>query len=310
MGCVERGRAPRSSPASAAPDLKVDSEVKEHHEHAQPDLHRPRQLARIDERNQAALDEPAGVAARSGPATEAVLQPSERTPPPEQLHERAPERSRNMKPSHPPPAQDEKTSQHHEDDEEDVDENNCISEESVSHFRPSFDAERTLPENRARDGLCERPRPYSRSPVETSVSPEALSATELVHLLDAEKVTHVVGLPDNDTARLLESLDQATHIRLVRVTREGEAFAVAAGLWLGGATPFVVIQNTGLLESGDALRGTVSRMGMPLVMLVGYRGFPTMEAAVRDPMAAAVAHADLARSDLDSVALLLTKSLA
>ena len=32
------------------------------------------------------------------------------------------------------------------------------------------------------------------------------------------------------------------------------------------------MQNTGLLESGDALRGTPLRMGVPLLLLVGVRG--------------------------------------
>jgi sulfopyruvate decarboxylase TPP-binding subunit len=110
-----------------------------------------------------------------------------------------------------------------------------------------------------------------------------LSADELLELLESEGVTHVVGLPDNDTAPLLDMLADHPRVRLVRVAREGEAFALAAGLWVGGATPVVVIQNTGLLEAGDALRGTASRMGVPLVMLIGYRGFAKMSVAGRVP---------------------------
>ena len=51
---------------------------------------------------------------------------------------------------------------------------------------------------------------------------------------------------------------------------------MASGLYLGGAHPLVLIQNTGFLEAGDALRGTAYNMGIPLVMLVGYRGYATM----------------------------------
>ena len=87
-------------------------------------------------------------------------------------------------------------------------------------------------------------------------------------------ISHLVGLPDNDTAALFDQAAAATQPpRLVRVTREGEAFAIAAGLWVGGARPLVVIQNTGLLEAGDALRGTCLRMGVPLLCLIGYRGY-------------------------------------
>ena len=59
------------------------------------------------------------------------------------------------------------------------------------------------------------------------------------------------------------NLEPALHatpgLTLVRVCREGEAWAIAAGLWIGGARPLVVIQNTGLFESGDSLRNALLR---------------------------------------------------
>jgi len=86
-------------------------------------------------------------------------------------------------------------------------------------------------------------------------------------------VTHVVGLPDNSSAKLFALLGEDAHIRIVPVTREGEAFAIAAGLWIGGCTPVVLMQNTGFLESGDGFRGTITRMRVPLVCLITYRGY-------------------------------------
>ena len=35
----------------------------------------------------------------------------------------------------------------------------------------------------------------------------------------------------------------------------------------------ILIQNTGFFESGDSIRGLVLDLEMPLVMMVGYRGF-------------------------------------
>jgi sulfopyruvate decarboxylase TPP-binding subunit len=86
------------------------------------------------------------------------------------------------------------------------------------------------------------------------------------------------------------------------VTREGEAIAVAAGLWLGGAAPVVVLQNTGLLEAGDALRGTASRMGAPLLVLVTCRGYPKARATGLEPGQVELNRDVLVRPDLDSVA--------
>ena len=85
-------------------------------------------------------------------------------------------------------------------------------------------------------------------------------------------------MPDSVTAPLIERIDTHDETRWIPVTREGEAFAIAAGLWVGGKVPGVVIQNTGLLESGDAIRGVAVRMGVPLVCVVTYRGMAKMAA--------------------------------
>ena len=49
--------------------------------------------------------------------------------------------------------------------------------------------------------------------------------------------------------------------------------AIAAGLWVGGKKPVVLIQNTGIFESGDSIRGLGLDINQPLVMLIGYRGW-------------------------------------
>src|SRR5438876_10104845 len=86
-------------------------------------------------------------------------------------------------------------------------------------------------------------------------------------------VTHVVYLPDSETnwVYLLMKADRA--IRLVGVNREGHASSIAAGLWLGGAKPLILIQNTGMLEAGDSIRGWLMSLNVPIVLMVGYRGF-------------------------------------
>ena len=86
-------------------------------------------------------------------------------------------------------------------------------------------------------------------------------------------VTHVVWIPDSETGTWEAALSSAADITLVRVCREGEAFAVAAGLFLGGKRPIVMIQCTGLFEAGDALRNVLFDMGLPLFTVVGVRSW-------------------------------------
>lgn len=153
------------------------------------------------------------------------------------------------------------------------------------------------------------------------------AAASLISLLESLGVTHVVTLPDNTSAVLLEELSargakacsengrppvgvgQHGSIRVITASREGEAVALASGLWLGGAAPVVLIQNTGLLESGDGLRGTASRMGAPLLLLVTCRGYPKVRARGFDPATAVVDRDALVRNDLDSVALMTEQTL-
>lgn len=94
------------------------------------------------------------------------------------------------------------------------------------------------------------------------------------------KVTHVVGVADSGSRVLYEKLREDPRIQVIPVAQEGEAFALASGLFLGGGNPLVLIQNTGFLESGDAFRGTAYNMGIPLVMMIGYRGYETMQPGV------------------------------
>ena len=99
------------------------------------------------------------------------------------------------------------------------------------------------------------------------------SAQKIVNELKKQKITHAVGVPDNGSARIYELLRSEPGIEVITVTREGEAFAIASGLYVGGKKPVIIIQNTGFLESGDAIRGTVVNMRVPVVVFIGYRGY-------------------------------------
>jgi len=124
-----------------------------------------------------------------------------------------------------------------------------------------------------------------------------IHARLILEELKRNHATHVVGLPDNSSVKLFELLREEREIRLVSATREGEAFAIASGLWIGGKVPVVLIQNTGFFESGDSFRGTVMRMRVPLVCLITYRGYgklPGSGSAVLDAEALSTAHTDSA----------------
>jgi sulfopyruvate decarboxylase TPP-binding subunit len=103
---------------------------------------------------------------------------------------------------------------------------------------------------------------------ETVLHPHAI-----ISELKKNNITHVVWLPDSETNFMYEQLLAEPSLDLVPVSREGETMAIAAGLWVGGKRPVALIQNTGIFESGDSIRGLGLDVDHPLVMLIGYRGW-------------------------------------
>ena len=100
-----------------------------------------------------------------------------------------------------------------------------------------------------------------------------LHPSSVVAELKKNNISHVVWLPDSETNFMFQLLTNEPTLDLVPVCREGETMAIAAGLWVGGKRPIVLIQNTGIFEAGDSIRGLGLDVNQPLVMLVGYRGW-------------------------------------
>jgi sulfopyruvate decarboxylase subunit alpha len=86
-------------------------------------------------------------------------------------------------------------------------------------------------------------------------------------------ITHVVWLPDSNLGTWEPALLAEPAFQLIRVCREAEAIAIAAGLWLGGARPVACFQCTGLFDAGDALRNAVHDLKLPLFFVIGVRGY-------------------------------------
>ena len=99
------------------------------------------------------------------------------------------------------------------------------------------------------------------------------SGDQIASLFADLGVTHVITVPDSTIGRWEPAIEASDRIRLVRVCREGEAWQVAAGLHLGGACPVVMIQCTGLFESGDALRNVIHDWKLPVFSVIGYRSY-------------------------------------
>jgi sulfopyruvate decarboxylase TPP-binding subunit len=131
----------------------------------------------------------------------------------------------------------------------------------------------------------------------TPKPPPQPSAAQVLAGLIAQGATDLLGIPDNASAALFDLASSDHRVRCLTV------------IWLGGRMPVVSIQCTGLMESGDAIRGTAVRMGVPVLCLVGYRGYAKMLRAGIDPGSVPADHGELQRHDVDSAAVHLLPTL-
>ena len=108
---------------------------------------------------------------------------------------------------------------------------------------------------------------------EANAATVALRPETVLAEMRKNRVTDVVWLPDSETNWLFLLMQAEPGLRLVGVSREGHACSIASGLHAGGRRPMILIQNTGMMESGDSIRGWLLGMNVPVVLMVGYRGW-------------------------------------
>ncbi len=89
-------------------------------------------------------------------------------------------------------------------------------------------------------------------------------------------VRWVCWLPDSETKTMYNEFVDSPDIRMVQVCREDEAVGVCAGLLTGGERAAVMIQNTGVMNAVDAIRGLALYYHLPMLLLVGYREYQEM----------------------------------
>src|SRR5919197_790179 len=99
----------------------------------------------------------------------------------------------------------------------------------------------------------------------------------------------VVYVPDNPLSHVLRQFEKGfPDVRLILATREEEAFGIAAGLYLGGRRPAVLLQSSGLGNSLNALTSLLIPYQIPVAIVVSMRGDVGEWNAAQVPMGRAV----------------------
>lgn len=85
-------------------------------------------------------------------------------------------------------------------------------------------------------------------------------------------IDFIVSVPCVNLSKLLNMIDEDEEIIHIPVTREEEGIGICAGACLGGKKPAILMQNSGLGNSINALKSLTELYEFPLLMIMSHRG--------------------------------------
>jgi sulfopyruvate decarboxylase subunit alpha len=99
---------------------------------------------------------------------------------------------------------------------------------------------------------------------------DVLTADAIIREIKRAGIRFVVALPDATTSHtLLKSLLRDPEVRVVQVCKEDEGVSICSGLFAAGQRALLLMQNTGLMDSLNAVRGAAVELQSPVCMMVG-----------------------------------------
>ena len=85
-------------------------------------------------------------------------------------------------------------------------------------------------------------------------------------------IDFIVSIPCVNLSKILDMLDEDDEITHIPVTREEEGIGICAGAYLGGKKTAILMQNSGLGNSINALKSLTELYNFPLLMIMSHRG--------------------------------------
>jgi sulfopyruvate decarboxylase subunit alpha len=89
---------------------------------------------------------------------------------------------------------------------------------------------------------------------------------------------------------LLELIEEKNEIKHISITREEEGVGIAAGAYLCGKTPALLIQNSGLGNSVNAIKSLLYLFKIPIVFIMSHRGAEGERISAQIPMGKLTPH--------------------
>ncbi|MGB0206619.1 MAG: sulfopyruvate decarboxylase subunit alpha [Candidatus Puniceispirillaceae bacterium] len=94
----------------------------------------------------------------------------------------------------------------------------------------------------------------------------------IMSALHENNVEFVTTVPCKQLAGVIEKIEQDSNILHVPSNREDEGMGLCAGAYMGGKRPTIIMQNTAIGVTINALATLIQYYHIPLPMLISYRG--------------------------------------
>lgn len=94
----------------------------------------------------------------------------------------------------------------------------------------------------------------------------------------------ILSLPCILLKGLLKLIDEKNEIQHIPITREEEGVGIAAGAYLGGRIPAILMQNSGLGNSINAIKSLLQLYNIPVIFIMSHRGAEGEKILAQIPM--------------------------
>ncbi|MGX8694257.1 MAG: sulfopyruvate decarboxylase subunit alpha [Methanobrevibacter sp.] len=98
------------------------------------------------------------------------------------------------------------------------------------------------------------------------------SSEAIYNALKDAGIDFIVSVPCVNLSKLLDMVDEDEEIIHIPVTREEEGIGICAGAILGGKNTAILMQNSGLGNSINALKSLMELYEFPMLMIMSHRG--------------------------------------
>ena len=97
---------------------------------------------------------------------------------------------------------------------------------------------------------------------------------QIISILKNNGVNFFLSVPCKLLSNMITILEEDKDVYYSAIPREEEGMGICAGAYLGNKFPCIMLQNTGLGNSVNAIVTLLKYYKIPIVFLISYRGTP------------------------------------